>query len=57
MNKRARAMVNYLISIVIALLLAFAIIGALLLWQGVAAFKLFTGKEMPREEVQERFFS
>lgn len=29
----------------------------MLLWQGVAAFKLFTGKEMPREEVQERFFS
>lgn len=41
MNKRARAMVNYLISIVIALLLAFAIIGALLLWQGVDPVETF----------------
>lgn len=29
----------------------------MLLWQGSAAFKLFTGKEMPYKEVQEKFFS
>ena len=29
----------------------------MLLWQGVAAFKLFTGKEMPAQEVLEKFFS
>ncbi len=29
----------------------------MLLWQGVAAFKLFTGKDMPVEEVKERYFS
>ena len=29
----------------------------MLLWQGVAAFKLFTGKDMPTQEVQEKFFS
>jgi shikimate dehydrogenase len=29
----------------------------MLLWQGVAAFKLFTGKDMPVEEVKEKFFS
>lgn len=29
----------------------------MLLWQGVSAFKLFTGKDMPVEEVKERFFS
>ena len=29
----------------------------MLLWQGVAAFKLFTGKDMPVEEVKARFFS
>lgn len=29
----------------------------MLLWQGSAAFKLFTGKEMPHKEVQEKFFS
>ena len=29
----------------------------MLLWQGVAAFKLFTGQEMPWKEVQEKFFS
>lgn len=29
----------------------------MLLWQGVAAFRLFTGMEMPVEEVKERFFS
>ncbi len=36
-----------------------AVIGGIgmLLWQGVAAFKLFTNQEMPREEVQEKFFS
>lgn len=28
----------------------------MLLWQGVAAFKLFTGKDMPVEEVKEKFF-
>ena len=28
----------------------------MLLWQGVAAFELFTGQEMPVEEVRERFF-
>ena len=27
----------------------------MLLWQGVAAFKLYTGKDMPVEEVKERF--
>ena len=29
----------------------------MLLWQGVAAFKLFTGQDMPVEEVKEKFFS
>lgn len=29
----------------------------MLLWQGVAAFKLFTGKDMPTQEVQEKFLS
>jgi shikimate dehydrogenase len=29
----------------------------MLLWQGVSAFKLFTGKEMPVEEVKREFFS
>ena len=29
----------------------------MLLWQGVAAFKLFTGMDMPVEEVKERYFS
>ena len=29
----------------------------MLLWQGVAAFKLFTGHDMPVEEVRKRFFS
>ena len=29
----------------------------MLLWQGVAAFKLFTGKDMPHEEVFEKFFA
>ncbi|MCR5742376.1 MAG: shikimate dehydrogenase [Lachnospiraceae bacterium] len=29
----------------------------MLLWQGVEAFKLFTGEDMPVEEVKERFFS
>lgn len=29
----------------------------MLLWQGVAAFKLFTGKDMPVQEVLEKFFS
>ena len=29
----------------------------MLLWQGVAAFKLFTGKDMPAHEVLEKFFS
>lgn len=29
----------------------------MLLWQGVSAFKLFTGEDMPVEEVKERFFS
>ena len=28
----------------------------MLLWQGVAAFELFTGQEMPVEEVREKFF-
>ena len=28
----------------------------MLLWQGVAAFKLFTGKDMPAQEVLEKFF-
>lgn len=28
----------------------------MLLWQGVAAFKLYTGQDMPVEEVKERFF-
>lgn len=28
----------------------------MLLWQGVAAFQLYTGKDMPVEEVRERFF-
>ena len=30
---------------------------AMLLWQGVAAFRLFTGRDMPVREVRERFFS
>ena len=29
----------------------------MLLWQGAAAFELYTGKEMPVREVMERFFS
>lgn len=29
----------------------------MLLWQGAAAFKLFTGKDMPAQEVLEKFFS
>jgi quinate/shikimate dehydrogenase len=29
----------------------------MLLWQGAAAFRLFTGKEMPVEEVRRKFFS
>lgn len=29
----------------------------MLLWQGVAAFKLFTGEDMPVEEVKKKFFS
>ena len=29
----------------------------MLLGQGVAAFKLYTGKDMPVEEVKERFYS
>ena len=29
----------------------------MLLWQGAAAFRLFTGQEMPVREVKERFFS
>lgn len=29
----------------------------MLLWQGVSAFKLFTGCDMPVEEVKEKFFS
>lgn len=29
----------------------------MLLWQGVAAFKLYTGLDMPVDEVKERFFS
>ena len=28
----------------------------MLLWQGVSAFKLFTGMDMPVEEVKERFY-
>lgn len=29
----------------------------MLLWQGVTAFKLYTGEDMPVEEVKEKFFS
>jgi shikimate dehydrogenase len=29
----------------------------MLLWQGVEAFKLYTGQDMPVKEVQELFFS
>ncbi len=29
----------------------------MLLWQGVAAFKLYTGMDMPVGEVKEKFFS
>lgn len=29
----------------------------MLLWQGVSAFRLFTGQEMPVEEVKERYFT
>ena len=29
----------------------------MLLWQGVAAFKLFTGQDMPVKEIKEKFFS
>ena len=29
----------------------------MLIWQGVAAYKLFTGKDMPAQEVLEKFFS
>lgn len=28
----------------------------MLLWQGAAAFKLYTGRDMPVEEVKEKFF-
>ena len=28
----------------------------MLLWQGAEAFRLYTGKEMPVKEVQERYF-
>ena len=28
----------------------------MLLWQGVAAFRLYTGEEMPVQEVKEKFF-
>ena len=28
----------------------------MLLWQGAAAFKLFTGEDMPTDEVYELFF-
>ena len=28
----------------------------MLLWQGEAAFRIFTGESMPTEEVYERFF-
>lgn len=28
----------------------------MLLWQGVAAFRLYTGEEMPVREVKEKFF-
>ena len=28
----------------------------MLLWQGVAAFRLYTGMDMPVEEVKEKFF-
>lgn len=36
-----------------------AVIGGIgmLLWQGAEAFRLFTGQEMPVEEVREKFFS
>ena len=29
----------------------------MLLWQGVEAFRLYTGQEMPVDEVKELFFS
>ena len=29
----------------------------MLLWQGVAAFKLYTGQDMPVEDVKKLFFS
>lgn len=29
----------------------------MLVWQGAAAFKLYSGKEMPVEEVIQQFFS
>ena len=29
----------------------------MLLWQGAEAFRLYTGREMPVKEVQERYFS
>ena len=29
----------------------------MLLWQGVAAFKLYTGMDMPVKEVKEKFFA
>jgi shikimate dehydrogenase len=29
----------------------------MLLWQGAEAFKLYTGQEMPAEEVMERYFA
>jgi len=28
----------------------------MLLWQGAAAFRLYTGREMPAKEVEERYF-
>ena len=36
-----------------------AVIGGIgmLLWQGAEAFRLFTGQEMPVEEVRARFFA
>ena len=29
----------------------------MLLWQGVSAFKLFTGRDMPVQEVKARYFT
>lgn len=33
-----------------------AILAGMLMWQGAAAFNLFTGKDMPTKEVYELFF-